>query len=77
MLKLIEIAKAWIAEVDPTEEQQNIAEARLKICQGCEELKQEDITNIYYCGKCYCPIKKKVYSPLPGEKACPLAKWKI
>jgi hypothetical protein len=76
MLKLVEIAKAWIIEMDPTEEQQKIAEERLTICQGCDSLKQEQNTGVYYCGICYCPIKKKIYSPLPGKDVCPLAKWK-
>jgi hypothetical protein len=78
MLKLEEIVRAWVASADPSPEQKNIADRRLNICKGCEYLKfDENVTALYYCGKCFCPITKKIYSPLPEGKACPEGKWDI
>jgi hypothetical protein len=76
MLKLVEIAKAWIAAANPTSEQEQIANYRISVCDKCphkEGLKQFDI---YVCGLCGCPLNKKIFSPLPGEKACPNKRWK-
>lgn len=77
MNKLLEIASAWIAAADPTEEQKVIAESRIKTCDGCEENKLSEILDYHYCGKCGCPLKKKIFSPLPGKEACPLSKWEV
>ena len=35
MLKIVEIAKAWIAAENPTPEQKEIAEHRVSICNEC------------------------------------------
>ncbi len=76
MLKIVEIAKAWIAEANPTEEQKQLAQERLDTCNGCESLREQETFKYFYCGECHCPISKKVFSPLPGNEACPLKKWK-
>lgn len=75
MLKIVEIAKAWIAAANPTEEQQQIAEYRASVCDACPEKAYTKEIDLYYCGNCGCPLSKKVFSPLPGHQACPLAKW--
>jgi len=73
MLKIVEIAKAWINAANPTPEQQAIAEYRASVCNECPHLK----TGKYItCGKCGCPLSKKIFSPLPGEQACPDKRWK-
>ena len=43
---------------------------RLKICKKCEHYK--DVPVLYYCNKCKCVLKMKVY--LKGAK-CPIQKW--
>jgi ribosomal protein L37E len=75
MLKLVEIAKAWIAASNPTSEQKEIAEYRASVCDTCPEKAYNSTIDLYYCGKCGCPLNKKIFSPLPGNQACPLSKW--
>ena len=75
MNKLLEIATAWITAANPTEEEKDRAESRVAICNGCEENKLSEILEYHYCGKCGCPLSKKIFSPLPGKEACPLEKW--
>jgi hypothetical protein len=75
MNKLLEIAQAWIEAADPSEEAKVIAESRVSTCNTCDQNKISEILNYHYCNKCGCPIKKKIFSPLPGKEACPLGKW--
>ena len=75
MLKLVEIAKAWIAAANPTPEQQQIADIRISICDSCPNKKEISHLNTYVCGMCGCPLSKKIFSPLPGEQACPDKRW--
>jgi len=74
---LLEIAVAWTRAARPTPEQQQVAEQRLAICDGCEHKQFRKLTRTFVCGACGCPLSKKVYSPLPGDQACPEAKWPI
>lgn len=76
MLKLVEIAKAWVAAADPTSEQQAIAEYRISVCDVCPHKEYHKHIDMYTCGLCGCPLNKKVYSPSPGEEACPDKRWK-
>lgn len=76
MNKLLEIASAWIAAANPTIEQKERAERRLEICETCEYKRHNKLTNHHYCGACGCPLAAKIFSPLPGEKACPEKLWK-
>ena len=32
--------------------------------------------DIHVCNLCGCPLSKKIFSPLPGEEACPDKRWK-
>jgi hypothetical protein len=75
MNKLVEIAKAWIAAANPTPEQQEIAEYRASVCDTCPKKAHNETIDLYYCSQCGCPIQKKIFSPVPGPQACPLAKW--
>ena len=68
--KVTEIFNAWKASVNPTEDQQMIAEERMAICMQCEFSRENPIL---HCGACGCPLKKKVYSPI--TRACPKEKW--
>ena len=76
MLKLVEIAKAWIAAANPTPEQKQIAEYRIGVCNSCAFKGYEKITDSYYCIDCGCPLNKKIFSPKPGKEACPKSYWK-
>jgi ribosomal protein L37E len=76
MLKLVEIAKAWIAAADPTPEQEEIAKYRISVCDKCPNKSYFKHINIHVCGLCGCPLDKKIFSPLPGEQACPDKRWK-
>jgi uncharacterized paraquat-inducible protein A len=75
MNKFVEIAKSWIIGFSPTEEQQQKANQRIAICNECPFIKHNDIADFYYCGKCGCPLKGKVYSPV--EKSCPMGYWPV
>jgi len=76
MLKLVEIAKSWIAATNPTPEQKAIAEYRIKVCDSCEAKDFGPIAQTYICKDCGCPLNKKIFSPRPGEDACPRKLWK-
>ena len=75
MLKIVEIAKAWIAAANPTPEQQAIAEYRISVCEQCPHKTYVVALNTFVCGKCGCPLSKKIFSPLPGPQACPDKRW--
>lgn len=75
MLKIVEIAKAWIAAENPTEEQKLIAEHRITMCDRCPHKEYSKVFDTFLCGLCGCPLNKKIFSPLPGEKACPDKRW--
>ena len=76
MLKIVEIAKAWITAANPTPEQKLIAESRAKTCDTCPKKAFNNSLDIYYCAECGCPLSKKIFSPLPGVEACPDKRWK-
>jgi len=77
MLKLVEIAKAWIAAANPTPEQEQIAKYRASVCDGCPHKNYNKTVDTYTCGLCGCPLSKKIFSPLPGNEACPDKRWEI
>lgn len=71
---IVEIMVAWKRSYNPTPEQQEIAEYRAQICDGCEFREFVHIMKAHKCGACGCPIAKKIYSP-QGPDACPKNKW--
>jgi hypothetical protein len=73
--KFLEIATSWARALNPSEEQQKIAEQRIAACNDCPFRKYNDIGNYYYCGKCGCPLSGKIYSPV--EKSCPDNRWEV
>ena len=76
MLKIVEIAKAWIAAANPTPKQKATAEYRVLVCNSCPNKKEMKQFNTYVCGLCGCPLDRKIFSPLPGDQACPEKRWK-
>jgi hypothetical protein len=75
MLKLVEITKAWIASYNPTPEQQSLARYRVSICNKCPNMEYVKELDYHKCGLCGCPISKKIFSPKPGNEACPDKRW--
>jgi hypothetical protein len=75
MLKIVEIAKAWIIAANPSPEQKEIAEYRAEICDECPHKKHIQAANMYICGLCGCPLNKKIFSPSPGQESCPDKRW--
>lgn len=76
MNKLTEIAKAWIISFNPTDEQKMISEHRLHMCNLCPFKEYQDKLDFYYCSKCGCPLKSKIFSPV-GPQACPDSRWEL
>jgi len=77
LLKLVEIAKAWITAANPSDEDKEKAEKRIAICNKCEYSRHNEAIDFHYCGECGCPLKKKIFSPLPGNEACPKKFWTV
>ena len=75
MLKIVEIAKAWIAAANPTPKQQAIAEYRISVCNKCPHRQYEKRFDTHTCGLCGCPLSKKIFSPVEGKQSCPDARW--
>ena len=73
MGSLINIVKAWIISYNPTQEEEEKALYRSKICNDCPSKKYSKHIDFYYCSECGCPLEKKIYSP---KNTCPLKKWK-
>jgi hypothetical protein len=70
-----EIFDAWKISFKPTPKQEELAKLRLKVCLGCE-FRKEVVKGLKWsalCGKCGCPISKKVFSP--NYNACPEKLW--
>ena len=70
MNKIKEITTAWWNVAMGDDEIKMIAEARKKICDGCEF--KTTMLNVDVCSRCHCPITGKVHSP---ANSCPLDKW--
>lgn len=73
--KIKEIVQSYATMINPTEEQKEIAEERLKICVTCE-FWAKNAAGIEYCSKCGCALKAKVFTPR-GLQACPEKKWTL
>jgi len=73
--KIADIVSSWAISINPTKEQQEIANHRLAICDKCASARYKKSIDLHYCGECGCPLSKKVFSKLPGRAACPLEKW--
>lgn len=72
--KAKEITQAWITAANPNDAEKKLAEERYKICLGCEHYRHKiTILSLPTCGKCGCPISKKIFSK--GFDACPEHKW--
>lgn len=70
--KVREIAESWIIANNPSDNQLELAEARLDICKGCDKMVKGTLVE-FKCSECGCPIHKKIFSP--KFDACPLHKW--
>lgn len=68
-----EVVEAWVTKATATESEKQLAEARLSICNECDQRRHSDTFGFWFCGKCGCPLKGKSFSK--RENACPLEKW--
>lgn len=85
MNKFLTIAKAWGIAVFHTQEQKDLADARMQECVKCENLQEVDVKNMtgglvnnyFMCGACGCPLQGKIYTSVDTaiEQKCPLKKW--
>lgn len=75
-MNLKTIIEAWLISHNPTKEQIELSELRLKICDKCEARKEfiKGIKIFNACTECGCPVIKKVFTNI--YNACPLEKWK-
>ena len=74
-LDLKKISKAWFDSWFGGEEQKTLAEKRLLICSSCPERTHIVPGFPTICGKCGCPLSKKVFSGTYND--CPLEKWEF
>jgi uncharacterized paraquat-inducible protein A len=70
--KINEIMKAWIIAANPSDLEKNHAQKRYSICEECSYRKSK--LSVEYCGKCGCPLSKKIFSPEMID-TCPIGKW--
>jgi hypothetical protein len=75
MNKIEEIFKAWKISYNPTNEQNELAAARLEICSKCEHKAHNETLGLTLCGLCGCPLNKKSFSP--KANACDIGKWNL
>ena len=71
MNKIEEIFKSWNISFNPNNEQNELAEKRISICNKCDHKKTN--LGINRCELCGCALKAKVFTPVKG--ACPAGKW--
>lgn len=69
-MDIVDIAKSWIKAANPNEEEKNLADTRMAICNECPNKVTSALFELK-CGMCGCPLSKKIYS----EFGCPLNKW--
>ena len=70
-LNFKEIFEAWILSANPNENQKKLSTLRFEVCQNCPFM--NDILGVQICGKCGCPISKKIFTN--KYDACPAHKW--
>ena len=68
----VDIIRAWWIASNPTPAQSQLAQNRLKICNGCDSM-VESVVFKFKCKECGCPIGKKIFTDKMGT--CDLHKW--
>lgn len=72
-LNIKKIVNAWVTSFNPSEDEKQLAEKRLTVCNTCE-FKGKNILLVDTCTKCGCPLSKKIFTSL-DYTTCPLGKW--
>lgn len=72
MIDPIKIGKAWKNKIIHTDEQKEIADERMAVCQSCPNRSSDNLLNVEVCDLCLCPLVAKIYT---DESDCPLQKW--
>ena len=82
MKKIAQIFNAWKISYNPTDEQSELAAARMEICDTCEyKTKATAYVPYTHCNQCYCKLDKKVfstdteYTPDTKYQTCPKGFW--
>jgi hypothetical protein len=57
---MIDLLSAWRKAFSATDEQQALAEMRLRSCRSCHFY--GELCGVPYCRDCGCPLKGKVYA---------------
>lgn len=68
----IDIIRAWWIASNPTPQQSEMAQKRLKICNECDSM-VDSVVFTKKCNECGCPIGKKIFTDVMGS--CDLKKW--
>jgi hypothetical protein len=77
-INIDEIFTAWLKTASHTDEEKEIAEERLSICNQCPN-KVKGLGSLYICGDCKCPIAfgdKPIGKCYSEHNNCPLSYWK-
>ena len=86
-MKIINVIDAWITAFNPSKGEVERAYTRASVCDTCEHkvelkstllkqfVKHDKILNKYKCGKCGCPLAKKLFAHF--KTSCPLDKWEV
>jgi hypothetical protein len=75
MIDYKEIYEAWKISFNPTKQQEDLAQKRLKVCIDCE-YRSEMVKGVKWsalCTDCGCPLNKKVFATT--FNACTQKKW--
>ena len=74
-LDIKKISKAWFDSYFGSNQQKELSQKRLSICDGCPERTTATIGFTFpICAQCGCPLQKKIFSSNFND--CPLGKWK-
>jgi len=74
-LDVKKISKAWFDSYFGSNQQKELSQKRLNICEGCPERTTTTIGFTFpICSQCGCPLQKKIFSSNFND--CPLGKWK-
>jgi hypothetical protein len=75
MIDFKEVINSWIIKFNPTDNEKQLSEERLTICQNCvyysEVLKKREWSAV--CTECNCPLAAKIFTP--KTNSCRVGYW--
>jgi hypothetical protein len=75
MISLLERAASWNNTDLYNDEQKQKAEIRIEVCNSCNSNTYNPMADYYYCEKCSCPLRSKIYAP--NAEDCPKKLWSV